>query len=57
MEGIVVVVAEGIVVVVIIMFLPFTFHCSQRGSEIICWEFSHTFLLEQGGLTHVLHVW
>jgi threonine aldolase len=31
------------------MFLPVMVHCSQRGSEMICGEFSHTFLFEQGG--------
>lgn len=31
-------------------------HCSQRGSEMICGEMSHTFLFEQGGPAQVWQV-
>jgi len=30
-------------------------HCGQRGSEMICGEWSHTFLFEQGGPAQVQH--
>jgi hypothetical protein len=42
--------------IVIIMFLPVMVHCSQRGSELICGELSHTFLFEQGGPAQVWHI-
>ena len=31
--------------------------CNQRGSRMLCGEFSHTFLFEQGGTAQVLQVW
>lgn len=40
-------------IVLLLMLLPVMVHCSQRGSEMICGEKSHTFLFEQGGPAQV----
>jgi threonine aldolase len=38
------------------MFLAVMVHCSQRGSEMICGELSHTFMFEQGGPAQVWYI-